>query len=154
MANNPYEELLKVKEYTKDDSESNGLIISFKNRLNSNNLNIPLYTNYPLDMIIENKESTSSISKPITFDLQQRTSGVTFETLLRNIASYKYEVDLTNNKNINKKYYLENNKIINVNINSYNKDNIVITISGDTGYNKNLIKIIKKVNNKREVSYE
>jgi len=75
-------------------------------------------------------------------DLNTRTVGITFETIYKNIASYPNSIDMTNKKYITKVFYLGNNKQINVTVNMLTEGKIVTTISGDTGYEKNLIKTI------------
>lgn len=75
-------------------------------------------------------------------DLNTRTVGITFETIYKNIASYPNSIDMTNKKYITKVFYLGNDKQINVTVDMLTSNKIVTTISGDTGYDKNLIKTI------------
>lgn len=78
----------------------------------------------------------------ILSDLISRTAGVTFETLYKNIASYPSEIDASNKQYIITKYYLEESKIITVTVDVPDKTRITTTISGDTGYDNPLVKIV------------
>lgn len=91
-------------------------------------------TNLPIDPTIG---PTDGIT-----DLNTRTVGITFETIYKNIASYPNSIDMTNKKYIIKVFYLGDNKQINVTVDMLIEGKIITTISGDTGYEKNLIKTI------------
>jgi hypothetical protein len=101
--------------------------------------------NYTICKLKGNCEETSAIDPstgPVntTNDLVTRTSGVTFETIYKNLASYPCDIDSSEKNYLKKTYYLENNKKIIVDVDGKTPNQVIVTITGDTGYTKPLIR--------------
>ncbi len=62
-----------------------------------------------------------------------RTLGITFESIYKNIASYPYNIDQSDPNYLKKKFYLEDDKVISIDIDIRVEGKIVTTITGDTG---------------------
>ena len=75
-----------------------------------------------------------------TFNSISRIVNITFEYIYKNTANYPHKLNISNKKYITKKFYLENNKVIDVIVDMLVKNVITTTISGDTGLNKTLVK--------------
>jgi len=122
-----------------DKINNNGSLIN----ANNSNIDTPyLFTNInnnDTDNEDDVKNNTSNIYTP---DLFSRTLKITVETLLKNIASYNYKTDMSDRKYHIKTYYLEDNKKINIIVDMRDSKHIIYKISGDTGYDKVLIKDI------------
>jgi hypothetical protein len=69
-------------------------------------------------------------------------NDVTFERLYKNIASFPNTIDRTNRKLVTTVYTINTTKKITVLMDRTVRNKIVITITGDTGYIKSLIKTI------------
>lgn len=101
--------------------------------------------NYPICKLTGTCEETSPIDPstgPVdtTNDLITRTLGITFETIYKNLASYPYNIDGSEKNYLKKTYYLENNKKIIVEVDGKTPNQVIITITGDTGYTNPLIR--------------
>lgn len=86
--------------------------------------------------------------------LLNKTLKLTYETLYQNIASLDNHTDMRDPRYFIRTYYLDNSKTITVITNMRDLGVIVSTISGDTGFDKVLVKTTTYVKNSNiDVTY-
>jgi len=130
--------LLGTDEINNNDPNLNTITVA-----NNSDVDTPyLFTDYDGNTDNEENDTVNDTSNIYTPDLFSRTLKVTVETLLKNIASYNYKTDMTDRKYHIKTYYLENDKKINITVDMRDSKHIIYKISGDTDYDKVLIKDI------------
>ena len=127
-----------------DEINNNSPNLNTINVINNSDIDTPyLFTDYDGNNSDDNGDDTvTDTSNIYTPDLFSRTLKVTVETLLKNIASYNYKTDMSDRKYHIKTYYLEDNKKINITVDMKDSKHIIYKISGDTNYDKVLIKDI------------
>lgn len=90
----------------------------------------------------DNDVDESNELEPIYPDneLLSKTLRLTYETLYQNIASLNNHTDMIDSRYFIRTYFLDETRTITVTTNMHNLGSIVSTISGDTGFDKVLVK--------------
>ena len=76
----------------------------------------------------------------VAISINSRSSKVTFETIRKNLASLNYETNYKSSKYITKIYYLSTEKQIILTTDMQTKGLIISKLTGDTGFEKTLVK--------------
>jgi len=131
-----------------ENSMPNVVSLYSKYRLGINNNYRICKWSTDLDCEPDNDGTVSDVD-PILPDsyLLNRTLKITYETLYQNIASLNNHTNMVNSRYFIRTYFLENDKTITVITDMSTIGTIISTISGDTGYNKKLVKTTTYVKN-------
>jgi len=97
--------------------------------------------NYPLNQkVLTTPTPSTATQSVIDSSVLNTLSGVTYEQMYKNLASYKHTINMTDKKNITITYTTDINTVITVNTDMRTPGVIVSTISGDTPSGMALIK--------------
>ena len=144
---NPYE--LDVSETTSEEKTVVGGAFDKKVRLSLNNWPLCVYDPNCEDLPDTNTGTTPEQGGDTIGDLDDRTYGVTFETIRQNIASFNFDTDLSDKKHLIRTYYIGDGKTITQEVDMRTLGVIYTKLSGDTGYDGTLVKTTHYTNSRQ-----
>jgi len=98
-----------------------------------------MYENYIFEHIVPDSIPTTNTTTTVTTTIANTNS--TFEYIYKNIASYPYNTTITDdNRYLVREYTLDVDKSITVTVDMRTSGIVITKISGDTGYDKTLVK--------------